>query len=440
MAHLIDLNPLSTISEVVLPATGSINNVNLYVPNGIYSDPGSEFYSVNFLYGAVDQVAYTYKKLGGDVLDIEVTEGTVYANYEEAVLEYSYIVNIHQAKNSLSRMLGSQTGSFDSDGTLTSGSLKTSLSGSHVGQKFPKFSFDYANSIMQGVSNQVPVGQAITEYSASFSIVLEQQDYDLQQAVQDMAASGSFGPYFSLGNKRVKVTKVFYITPQATWRFFGQYGVGGFNVIGNLSNYSGYGQYTDDSTWQVVPVWQNILQAQAYREAITVRCSNYSYELNGSKIRIYPTPQIYSPDKFWFRFTLENSDIWNEKIEDDGAKLDSGLNGINNLNNAPFESIPYNDINSIGKNWIKRFCYLLSLETLGQIRSKFDPLPIPNTNISLNGKELISNSQKGQEDMRKELFEVLDQLTYAELTKRDAELLDSTKSIAEKIPNMIYIG
>lgn len=440
MAHLIDLNPLSTLSQVVLPVTGSINNVNLYTPNGIYSDPASEFYNIDFLYGAVDQVAYTYKKLGGDVLDIEVTEGTVYANYEEAALEYSYIVNIHQAKNSLSRMLGSTTGSFDSDGTLITGSLKTSLSGSHVGQKFPKFSFAYANSIMQGVANQVPVGQAITEYSASFRIVLNQQDYDLQQAVQDLATSGSFGPYFDLGNKRVKITQVYYVTPQAMWRFFGQYGMGGINVLGNLSNYSGYGQYSDDSTWQVVPVWQNILQGQAYKHAIQVRCSNYSYELNGSKVRIYPTPQLYSPENFWFRFTLEDHDIWNERIEADGSKLDSGLNGVNNLNNAPFEVIPYEDINSIGKNWIKRFSYLLTLETLGQIRSKFDPLPIPNTNISLNGKELISNSQKDQEAMRKELFEVLDQLTYAELTKRDAELLDSTKSIAEKIPNLIYIG
>ena len=55
----------------------------------------------NFISGALDQVAFTYKKLGGDVLDIEIKEENVYSAYEEAVLEYSYLLNIHQAKNSL---------------------------------------------------------------------------------------------------------------------------------------------------------------------------------------------------------------------------------------------------------------------------------------------------------------------------------------------------
>ena len=82
------LSPASTSNTNVLPATGSTKNVAATLPFGIYS-------SVAFLSGAADQVAYTYKKLGGDVLDIELTEGNVYSAYEEAVLEYSYIVNLH---------------------------------------------------------------------------------------------------------------------------------------------------------------------------------------------------------------------------------------------------------------------------------------------------------------------------------------------------------
>jgi hypothetical protein len=68
--------------------------------------------SRRFLSGAADQVAYTYKKLGGDVLDIELAEGNVYAAYEEAVLEYSYLVNLHQTKNSLSVSWGSHNRLF----------------------------------------------------------------------------------------------------------------------------------------------------------------------------------------------------------------------------------------------------------------------------------------------------------------------------------------
>ena len=92
------LTPASTISAIVLPATGSNINVNDSVPYKIYSDESSPMYSSQFISGAVDQVSYVYKKLGGDVLDLEITEGNVYASYEEAVLEYSYLVNIHPAK------------------------------------------------------------------------------------------------------------------------------------------------------------------------------------------------------------------------------------------------------------------------------------------------------------------------------------------------------
>ncbi len=85
------LTPNSTVSAVVLPATGNVLNVNAALPYKIYSDEAGNapLYSAQFLSGAADQVSHVYKKLGGDVLDIELTEGNVYASYEEAVLEYS---------------------------------------------------------------------------------------------------------------------------------------------------------------------------------------------------------------------------------------------------------------------------------------------------------------------------------------------------------------
>ena len=79
------LTPSSQTSAIVLPATGTANDVATAVPFGMYTG------SVDFLTGAATQVAYTYKKLGGDVLDIELTAENIYANFEEAVLEYSYL-------------------------------------------------------------------------------------------------------------------------------------------------------------------------------------------------------------------------------------------------------------------------------------------------------------------------------------------------------------
>ena len=77
-----NLAPKSTTSAIILTSTGSADNVASAVPFGIYTG------SVDFLSGASLQVNYVYKKLGGDVIDIELTPANVYAAYEEAVLEY----------------------------------------------------------------------------------------------------------------------------------------------------------------------------------------------------------------------------------------------------------------------------------------------------------------------------------------------------------------
>ena len=108
------LRPTSNTSVSKLSATGTHSAVASSLAYGIYS-------SAAFVSGAVDQVAYTYQKLGGDILDVELKDAQVYNSYEESLLEYSYLVYIHQAKNILSNVLGGTTGSFDEDGQLESG-------------------------------------------------------------------------------------------------------------------------------------------------------------------------------------------------------------------------------------------------------------------------------------------------------------------------------
>ena len=109
------LTPTSTQSAITLPSTGTVADVADTLAIGFYKTVDT------FLSGAQAQVAYTYKRLGGDVLDIELTAQNVYNHYEEAVLEYSYIVNLHQARNALGSALGGPTGTFDHTGDITAG-------------------------------------------------------------------------------------------------------------------------------------------------------------------------------------------------------------------------------------------------------------------------------------------------------------------------------
>jgi hypothetical protein len=403
------LTPTSQTSAIILPATGNVLNVADALPLGVYA--GSD----EFLSGAAAQVAFTYKRLGGDVLDIELTEENVYANFEDAVLEYSYLINIHQSKNILGSALGGTTGSFNHKGEIATGPENVQL-------KYPKLNFEVAFQIGNKFATEAGVGGEQTIYSASFDRVADQQDYDLQEIV-----SSSFPSI--VGDKRVKIRQVFYVTPRQMWRFYGYYG--GLNVVGD---YHTYGQYADDSTFQVIPAWQNKIQAIAYEDHLYTRTSHYSYEVINNKLRIYPNPDSVSPEKFWFRFTVDNTDIWEDENN-------SGQDGINNMNTLPFENIPYENINSIGHQWIRRFALALSKETLGQVRGKFGGnVPIPGENVSLNASDLLSQAKEEQQALRDELKTILDELTYPKLLETDKGMIDNAKAIVAESPLKIFVG
>jgi hypothetical protein len=417
------LTPASTLSAIVLPVTGAAGNVNTAVPYKIYSDSSAPLYSLQFLSGAVDQVSYVYKKLGGDVLDIELTEGNVYAAYEEAVLEYCYLINVHQATNILSDALGNTTGSFDSKGNIMSGSLSSSLGGKHVALKYPKFDYGMSRRVSEGISADVGLKNSI-QFSASFDVVQGKQDYDLQSIISNSTAFSS-----SVGDKKILVKKVYYKTPHAMWRFFGYYG--GLNVVGNLHN---YGQFSDDSTFQLVPTWQNKSQALAFEDAIYTRMSHWSYEIKNNFLRLFPVPYSGGPRRMWVQFSVPTSNI------EDDTNGRSQRDGVNNMNTLPFSNLPYDTINSIGKQWIRRFALALSKEMLGLVRSKFNALPIPGDSVTLNGTDLVSQGKEEQNALREELKTTLAELTYTKMSEQEAAMVDNSEKVLQRIPYSVYVG
>jgi hypothetical protein len=427
------LTPSIQASAVVLPATGTIGTGtdgagnSTHYPLGLYVDTSSDLYDANFVTGASDQVSYAFKKLGGDILDIELKVGNIYASYEEATLEYSYIVNVHQSKNILHSSLGAVTGTFDSDGQRTD-----SLSGSNVETKYPKFKLGYAKQVMDQTSTEVGIGGTQPIYSASFELNQDQQDYDLQAIIYSASIDGSSeGALFSgsVGKNRINIRRVYYKTPHAMWRFYGYYG--GMNAVGNMST---YGMYADDSTFEVIPAWQNKLQAMAYEDSIYTRNSHYSYEIKNNIIRVYPIPTSVSPDSMLVEFTTDY-EPWDEQED-----RKSGVDGVNNMNTLPLANIPYKNINSIGKQWIRRFALSLAKETLGQIRSKFGQIPIPGNNVTLNGDKLISEAREEQKMLREELQKVLDEMTYEKISELQKNITKNTLETAQTYPYFIYQG
>ena len=544
------LTPVSTTSAVVLTATGSPSLVDASLPYRIYSDETSPLYSSDFLSGAAEQVAHVYKKLGGDILDIEITPGNVYAAYEEACLEYSYIVNLHQATNLLSNALGASTGSFDHKGhiketTLGNTPLAT-VSGSHVALKYPKFDYGSTRRAAEGVSSEIGLNSSV-QHSGSFDVISGEQDYDLQTIMESVtnvsatgkltftsspaddekttlvdtsglsvefqfntednnttgngsigiaaaaalgtdalkaaatalqaaaeinahaikitatvsdkvvtltqdtggvggnttitdAASGMTAVSFADGvtttpyaekiaGKRILIKKVYYKTPHSMWRFFGYYG--GLNVVGNLHN---YGQFSDDSTFQLIPTWQNKAQAMAFEDAIYTRMSHFSYELHDNNLRLFPIPQNFSPTKMWVEFSIPTDSFTDDK---NGS---AGIDGVNNMNTLPIANIPYENINSIGKQWIRRFSLALCKEILGHVRSKFASVPIPGESVTLNGSDLMSQAREDQDKLREELKTTLAEMTYVKLSESDATITENANKVMVQMPMHVFVG
>jgi len=417
------LTPSRQTSAITLPTGSSPGDVkdNTELPFQIYSDTTSGMFSQYFCTGAADQVSYTYKKLGGDVLDLEITTGSIFSAYEESVLEYSYILNIHQAKNLLGSALGAQTGTFDHDGEKLTGPDDVNL-------RYPKWKLSYGKRVGDSLASEAGIGGSVPIYSASFATVQNQQDYDLQAIVETANADSSDPLYQTLDKsgsnqkKRIYITRVWYKTPQAMWRFFGYYG--GLNTVGDLAS---YGQFADDSTFEVIPAWQNKLQAAAFEDAIYTRNSHYSYEIKNNKLRLFPNVVRQTASKMWFEFYVE-SNAWD--VDD---TKEEGVDGVNNMNTLPFENLPYSNINAIGKQWIRRFALACSKETLGQVRSKFGSIPIPGESVTLNGTSLISEGKGEQDKLREELKTTLEELTYVKLAEMDATIVDLTTKVQEKV-------
>lgn len=418
-------SPTSQMSAVILPVTGNTTNVNTTsLPFGVYIN--SEYWTTEqidaYKSGSAEQVSYVYKMLGGDILDIELVEGNVHAAYEIATLEYSYLINLHQSKNALPFVLGQTTGTFNSDGQLTGSN--TSLLNANLA--FPKTSFTYAKNIALGVSTEALLNGNEPIYSASFNSEPSVQDYDLQSIISGASGENNWG----VDNKRVVIRKVYYKTPGASWNFYGYFG--GLNVVGNLST---YGQYADDSTFEIIPTWQNKLQAMAYEDAIKTRVSDWSFQIRNNKLRLFPVPNGSSPVKFWVEFSVPS-----DSFTESNPNIASGINGINNMNTIPFQNLPFDKINSIGKQWIRRFALAICKEMLGQVRSKFTAVPIPGQNITLNGDKLLSESKEEQKTLRDELKTLLGDMEYKKIGEDSAKMMEDASKVQSYIPNLIFCG
>jgi hypothetical protein len=149
----------------------------------------------------------------------------------------------------------------------------------------------------------------------------------------------------------------------------------------------------------------------------------------GDRIRFLPKPSKNL--KVWIDYTIDMDPFNPDFAVDTG---DPSITGISSISNVPFKDIPYTEINAFGKRWIRQFTLALAMETLGRIRRKFSSVPIPNSEVTLDGEQLVAEGQEKQETLKEHLVENLEETSNLRLMQQDAELSEAIELQYQRVP------
>jgi len=373
--------------------------------NTINPTPFAAFDSdTSFQNDADKMVTFVKRKLGDDILSVELTKKQIWMCFEESVFEYGKYINEYMVKSQLSNLLGMQTGS---------------MSGSEG--RYPRQTLEFLNRMAEPYSSHAGLGGSHNIMSASLTLTQSIQDYN----IYDMLVDGSGNNIFDAQSQKTKlrIFEVFHYSPQAAYRFFDT-----TSAINYLNNEFSFESFTPETVFYVLPVFEDILRGGQMKTSNLVRRSNYSYEIVGTNIRIFPRPSETSDgQKLWFRVGYAFDGL-------NPSYTDETIDGVSNPSNVPFGNVTYSKINSMGVQWIRQYTLALSKEVLGQVRSKFGSVPIPNGDLSLNGSDLLSQAQSEKESLKNTLKEMLDSLTYDKLLETEVSQASNLQTYLKTIP------
>ena len=267
----------------------------------------------------------------------------------------------------------------------------------------------------------VGVGGDATMYSGSITLTGSQQQYDLQSEASYEHSDSS---------KRLEIQRVFNDGPAAMTRFYDPF----MNADDrHMLDDFGFGAVSPGISYVLRPISMDISRAQMIETSDRIRKSAYTFELVNNKIKIFPIPQSDDTgNKIYFQYYVRD-DLTDTTKSDYESK-------VSNPSNAPYKFITYSEINSTGRQWIRKYCLALSKELLGIIRSKYASMPLPNGEVNLDGEALKGEGREEKTQLLDELKEFLESVTLSEKSKMEQEQAAAQQSVLNKAPLNIYIG
>jgi hypothetical protein len=347
-------------------------------------------------------VTFVKRKLGDDVLSVELTKKEIWTCLEEACLEYARHVQELKIVSELANVMGQPTGSVDMTNTYAHRTL------------------DYLLRLADAYAMNAGVGGNYDAKLGFINLIDGVQDYDIYDELYDSTltttkvidtlASGSVGKF--------RVVEVFHFEPLAAQSFL----LNASNITNFLATNFNYESYVNSTVFYVLPVFEDVLRRGMMKEAFRVRRSNYSYQILGSKLRIFPIPQSTLNGGTGSRLYVKVMPPINVL---DPSYQDDSVHGVSGPENVPFSILPFSTISQPGRQWIRQYTLALAKELLGITRSKFDTIPIPNADLKLDGQQLKTEAREDKEKLATSLREFLEKLTNQALMEAQASIAEA---------------
>lgn len=351
---------------------------------------------------------FVCSSLGYPVMDVELTDEMIYTQFEQAIIEFSAMVNEFNMREQMLSIQGISTGSL--------------LTGKLV-QNNP---LPYVIEMSQMYGTEAGVGGKVDYKKGYINMTTGVQDYDLQDLWAAVSESGN----------RIEVRKIWHERTPAMNRFFDPFAAGAGQGIGlqNLLGEFGWGNYAVASQYLLMPIFETLLRVQAIEFNDQIRRSQYGFEIKNNKLRIFPVPVADDEGvKLWFEYLVTQ-----EKF--DSGVGNSGSTGvISDYANATYDTMPYEYINDVGRRWIWKYTLASCKLLLGRILSKYESIPIPNSEIRMDGLTLRQEGQTEKEELIGTLRETLEQTGKHVQLQKAAENEENAMSLLRGVPIPFFI-
>jgi hypothetical protein len=373
-------------------------------PHGIY-DTDSEYQT-----DSLTVCKYVASKLGHPVMQLEFNSGSMYACFEEAVSEYSQQINHYNTKNWM----------WEHYGNTTTGS-NFSSTGSHQAET-PNGGMSLF-TLSEQYGQAVNVGGNATLFTGSITLTGSQQVYDLPTEASLESSIGT--------NNRLEIQRVFNQGPAAISKFYDPF-AGTYDNIELIDSF-GFGNVSPAVSYILRPISYDLARANAIETNDLIRKAAYSFELVNNKLRLFPRPESADAgEKIYFHYYKRNDRI--------DVTQDYTVAKVSDPSNIPYKFITYTEINSMGRNWIRKYTLALAKELLGIIRSKYASLPLPNGEVSMDGEALKSEGREEKANLLEELSLFLEAVSKKEQATTEQEVANAQQEVLNKAPLKIYIG